>query len=457
MPADAFRDRLRTLRREDGSTRQGKAGSAARRGMIAEERPAGKKGGIPPWLARRLGGSQSIADSGQASLGEGFSLDPPTDLAVDEGEHGPWCARENRHACDYEHGDWALYEIDHADREAIALVAGDGALGKMDLRRAVYLDTETTGLSGGAGMHVFMIGLGTFAADGSGFHTWQGFLRGPEEERALLTETARRIRAASGLVTFFGKSFDRHRLEDKMRAAGVIPPFADLPHLDLYHPLRRLYGRAFPDSRLRTMESLLCGFERVGDLPGSQAPAAWMDYLRGRPHRLEGVFRHNLEDVLSLATLAAHLGRVLREDRGDRRPLSGSAASRAAALARLLGSNGRREDSLPWWDLAVARAKKDGQDKRTIAFERAETLRLLHRAAAARSALESFCAAPDDAQTAPALIALAKLLEHQFRDREMAAECCTRALGLLGMHHPGPDGARLERDLNRRLCRCQGL
>ena len=38
-------------------------------------------------------------------------------------------------------------------------------------------------------------------------------------------------------------------------------------------------------------------------------PAAWFDYLHGRPHRLEGVFQHNLDDVKSLVTLLAHVGR----------------------------------------------------------------------------------------------------------------------------------------------------
>jgi uncharacterized protein YprB with RNaseH-like and TPR domain len=152
------------------------------------------------------------------------------------------------------------------------------------------------------------VGLARF--EGDSFEIWQGFLPSPAEEAALLAETARRIRAASYVVSFFGKSFDRHRLEDKMRLYGIAPPFADKPHLDLYWPLRRLNKGRFADCRLRTLERELAGVTREDDLPGSFAPAAWFDYLGQRAHRLEGVFQHNLDDVKSLAVLLHALSRA---------------------------------------------------------------------------------------------------------------------------------------------------
>src|SRR5262249_23502452 len=156
---------------------------------------------------------------------------------------------------------------------------------------------------GGAGTHVYLVGIGRF--DGDAFEVWQGFARGPEEEAALLASCADRIRASSGLVTFFGKSFDRHRLQDKMRVHRIDPPFAERAHFDLYRACRGLYGRAFEDGRLATMERELCGVARERDLPGSFAPAAWFDFLAGREHLLEEVFRHNFDDVSSLVALAA--------------------------------------------------------------------------------------------------------------------------------------------------------
>jgi uncharacterized protein YprB with RNaseH-like and TPR domain len=212
--------------------------------------------------------------------------------------------RTTSFACAHRHGARALADALDFDRALLAAAAKDPRFADVDLARAVFLDTETTGLSGGAGTYVFLVGLGAFEADR--FDVWQGFLRDPREERDLLAETAERIAAASAIVSFFGKSFDRHRLEDKMRILGVPPPFEHVPHLDLYWPLRRLCAGRFENGRLKTLESALCGVARADDLPGSFAPAAWFDFLGNRPHQLEGVFRHNLWDVLSLVALLPH-------------------------------------------------------------------------------------------------------------------------------------------------------
>jgi uncharacterized protein len=235
----------------------------------------------------------------------------------------------------------------------VPFLARDPALAGIDLGRALYLDTETSGLSGGAGTWVFLVGLGSFR-DGA-FEVWQGFLAEPADERELLAETAERIRSASAIVSFFGKSFDRHRLEDKMRIHGVEPPFAGRPHLDLYHPLRRLYGPALPDGRLKTVERALCGVEREDDLDGSRAPAAWFDFLHGRAGEIEGVFRHNRDDVLSLVTLAAHLARTLTESRADGSPLEGCPAARARGIAKSLALAREHAGALAWFARAAER------------------------------------------------------------------------------------------------------
>lgn len=206
------------------------------------------------------------------------------------------------------HGHWPLVAALDSDVAALAGSARLPELPRLPLRDALYLDTETTGLGGGSGTYVFLVGLARF--DDRELSSWQGFLDSPAGEAALLAETARRIREASCVISFFGKSFDRHRLEDKMRLHGIAPPFVDKPHLDLYWPLRRLYRGRFADCRLRTLEHELAGVQREDDLPGSFAPAAWFDYLAGRPHRLEGVFRHNLEDVKSLCVLLHALSRA---------------------------------------------------------------------------------------------------------------------------------------------------
>jgi uncharacterized protein YprB with RNaseH-like and TPR domain len=408
---------------------------------------------------RREGGGESVpAEKVVRVQAETTACEVPTTtgspagLVPATGPDGEYLARSTWYERDARHGRFALSEIDHADSGDYELLTGDLALAELDLSRAVYLDTETTGLSGGAGTYVFMVGLGRFEerAGGTGFCCWQGFLDGPEDEAALLAECAERIRASSGVVSFFGKSFDRHRLEDKMRLVGVEPPFEAVPHLDLYHPCRRLYRTAYADGRLKTMECELCGVEREDDLPGAFAPAAWFDYLGKRPHRLEGVFRHNRDDVLSLVTLAAHLGAVRRERRADGTPLGGDGTTRALGLARSNGAVGAREAALQWFERALER---DARPRRSVLLERAELLRLMGRHSAAIHAYRELVSGDEDHCSAPALLELAKLLEHRTKDFAGALECCRAARTLLDRNHTGAEYGRLLRDLEHRAGR----
>jgi uncharacterized protein YprB with RNaseH-like and TPR domain len=309
-------------------------------------------------------------------MGVAASAEPRADLALEA--EGSVLARKTVFGTEHKHGQWMLDEIQGASTRVLALLARDPTLASIDLGRALFLDTETSGLSGGAGTWVFLVGLGAFERTVSGegrFLVWQGFLADPACERALLLHVADRIRAASTVVSFFGKAFDRHRLEDKMRLHGIDLPFAGRPHLDLYHPLRRLYrprgGGGLADGRLRTFERELCGVEREDDLPGSRAPAAWFDFLRGRPHELEGVFRHNRDDVLSLVVLAAHLSRTLEETREGGAALTGPAAARAGGVARVLVEAREHRESLAWFERAIERGGGSLPEAWARLFERA--------------------------------------------------------------------------------------
>ena len=288
------------------------------------------------------------------------------------------------------------------------LLAQDPTLSALALNGALFLDIETTGLSGGAGTKAFLVGLGRFHADD--FELWQGFLRGPEEEAALLAECADRIRAAGAIVTFFGKSFDRHRLEDKMRVHGIAPPFKDCLHLDLYHPCRRLYGGRFADGRLATMERELAGLRRERDLPGAFAPAAWYDFLAGRAHLLEEVFRHNRDDILSLAALCGALGSVVQAP--------GVADGRVcAALARSAAKLGHWADAAAWAQRAEG-GLEAGTELQELKFLRCSALRRCGAKFDEVALLQSVAAGPEPTLAARAAKELARALK---RGRARAA------------------------------------
>ena len=76
----------------------------------------------------------------------------------------------------------------------------------------------------------------------------------------------------------------------------------------LLHPVRRFYRGVWENCRLATVERELLGVMREDDLPGSEAPAAWLHYLRGgSAEKLRRVAHHNAQDLSSLAGLLLHL------------------------------------------------------------------------------------------------------------------------------------------------------
>lgn len=422
--AEDFTGRLARLRRER---------SAPPPDPEPTERPPASAP-LPGWLgrtlARRMGRGPGAppatlveARLEQAAAAWETLPGEPADLEEANGDLGAVAVRTRRlPAGTHRHGAFTLDEVRHADPEAIARLARDPALASMDLTKAVYLDTETSGLGGGAGTYVYMVGLGWF--EGSTWVSWQAFMRHPGEERALLAAVAERIAAHPCVVSFFGKSFDRHRLEDKMRICGVDPPFEGRPHLDLYYPLRRLTRGAFGDGKLQTMERGLLGFRRERDLPGALAPAAWFDYLAGRPHRLEGVFHHNHEDVLSLCVLAALLGRAVREQRSTGDALPGPADRRACALAETAASP---EEALRWAGAALARDVQ-GEDRRRMQVLRADLLRRARDPEGARVAYrDALMECLDDRHAVTLLTGASMLQEHQLGDRTNALANARRA------------------------------
>lgn len=62
-----------------------------------------------------------------------------------------------------------------------------------------------------------------------------------------------------------------------------------------------------PNVRLQTLERHKLGVHRPDDLPGAEAPVAFLDWVRDRSGPVDRVFEHNRLDVLSLVTLLGSL------------------------------------------------------------------------------------------------------------------------------------------------------
>lgn len=170
----------------------------------------------------------------------------------------------------------------------------------------LFLDTETTGLAGGTGTTAFLVGLARLTSDA--LVVRQYLITRFSGEPALLRAVADFSATARTLVSFNGKCFDLPLLATRYRLAGLSAPFLGWPHADLLHPVRRAFGRQWPDCRLGTTEHRLLGFDRPADLPSAEVPAVWLHWLRHRDvGRLPAVLEHNRWDLVSLAALVPAL------------------------------------------------------------------------------------------------------------------------------------------------------
>ncbi|MBB1089623.1 ribonuclease H-like domain-containing protein [Lysobacter sp. SG-8] len=172
--------------------------------------------------------------------------------------------------------------------------------------RLLFFDTETTGLAGGTGTRAFQIG----AADWHAGHlrVRQLLMTSMAAEPAMLREFARWLEPRTVLCSYNGRCYDAPLLKTRYRLARMVEPLGKLDHLDLLFPTRRFHKGRWENCRLGTIERRLLGIVREDDLPGSQAPAAWLSYLRGGAAAdLRRVCAHNHQDVVTLARLLLSL------------------------------------------------------------------------------------------------------------------------------------------------------
>jgi uncharacterized protein YprB with RNaseH-like and TPR domain len=177
---------------------------------------------------------------------------------------------------------------------------------ELDCADLLCFDTETTGLAGGTGTRAFMIGAADLV-DGQ-LRIRQLLITRIAAETAMLETFARWLLPHTVLVSFNGRSYDAPLLKTRYRLARLPCPLAPLAHLDLLHPARRRWRGRWENCRLATLERQVLGVVREDDLPGSEAPRAWRDWLRGGPATdLRRVLQHNHTDVRSLLQLLAVL------------------------------------------------------------------------------------------------------------------------------------------------------
>ena len=331
-------------------------------------------------------------------------IDPTIDelpfTRVDRPE-GPIYQRFVRHRPSHAVGRIPVDAAFTARADALALVALDPSIADADPTRALYLDTETTGLSG-SGTIAFLIGLAGF--EEGELVMEQLLLRTPSEEVALLGRVAERIESASLLVTFNGKAFDYPTLQARF-VMNHLPPLPARPHFDLLHVARRLHKSRLGSCTLKAVESEVLGFVRDMDIDGVDVAPRYAHFLRtGDESSILPVVEHNAWDVVSMAALVGLYGEPLGSLHGED----------LVGLARTF----RRARAFDRADLAATASIEGGAGAEGLRV-RAEIAKARGDRARALLDFEALAEAVDDPR---ARLELAKLYEHFVKEPGKAME-----------------------------------
>jgi uncharacterized protein YprB with RNaseH-like and TPR domain len=319
------------------------------------------------------------------------------------------------------HGSRSIKEMAAFDMKAAAILANNADIASFDSKDALFLDTETTGLAGGTGTFAFLIGLGWFEDDS--FRTQQLLARDFSEEKACLHFLFEVAQEKSFLVTYNGKTFDVGLLSTRFILNRLPDGLTAMPNLDLLHPARRLFGHRLENNRLSTMEKDIIGYHRYGDIPGSEIPQRYFDWLRYRdPRLLADIFEHNRLDVISMAALSIHLTEML----GCKPDILNNEHADLLAASRLLIDRGDQGKARTILEALI------NANNAHAAFEARKSLSLLNkRHGRWKDAVHIWDAillhSPGNFF---AVEEMAKYLEHRRRDFKKAIDLVNKALSL---------------------------
>src|SRR5919201_1613834 len=130
----------------------------------------------------------------------------------------------------------------------------------------LFLDTETTGLAGGTGTYVFLIGV-AHIAEGE-LVLRQHLLHDLGAETAFVEHLKAELEPFRACASYNGKTFDLPLLRTRFVMALRSELTVDESHLDLLHPARRLWKDRFGSTTLRQLEESVLDDARVPDIAG---------------------------------------------------------------------------------------------------------------------------------------------------------------------------------------------
>lgn len=332
--------------------------------------------------------------------------------------------------------------------DILGFLSREAAFDGLDLSSALFLDLETTGLSGGTGTVPFLVGLAYYRDER--FKVTQFFLDEMAEEGRLVEELGRFVREMGfkSLVTYNGKAFDLPLVETRFALHRAPCPLRGLPHLDFLFSARSLWKHRYESCTLFNLAREIVQAGRSEDIPGAEIPLRYFQYVRSGDFSLiEPILYHNQEDLLSLLGVVV-AGAVLVERNREAEARGGGDAMDLYGVARLFERAGDTARSAALLERALA-------GERGLSAEAGHTARrkLAHhfkKAKAWDKALPFWqeMAAGEDFEC---FRELSMYFEHTAKDYGEAVRAATEGLALSKGRSPAA-----ERDFEKRLARLRG-
>ena len=349
---------------------------------------------------------------------EGINKEPPAHSA--ECEHltqvFPMHHRQSRFYVD---------ELGGRFEKAAAMLIPGASPQELDFNKIAFVDTETTGLSGGSGVCAFLVAIGYLSPDG--FVVDQYLMNDFPAEPEMLRRVIEKLEQFDVIASYNGRSFDIPLLDTRFLLNSIRIQLAGRPQLDLLHPSRRIWKHRLRDCSLKSIEANVLDFWRIDDIDGWLIPETYFEFLRtGDRELLEPVISHNQLDVLSLAFIAQIILNAVEEP-----------------------GQAQFAYGLDWFGLGTLFAKHRRMEEATRCFERAMELDLPEEARpkcmrqlslthkrqgdwdSAVNLWNEETGVDDEAHDLFALEELAKYYEHRTRDLDGARDACRRAVTML--------------------------
>ncbi len=319
----------------------------------------------------------------------------------------------------------------HACKEVLESIFGFSFPEKISPEDILFLDTETTGLSGGVGTIAFQIGVGYFTS--SGYIVEQFLMHDYPEEPAMLQTLNALMKRYPILCTFNGHTFDVPLLKSRFLMNRISDANIPAIHADVLYPARRLWKLRLKSCTLWNLEQQLLNVTREDDLPGALVPQTYFQYLKdGQFEPLKKILEHNKQDIVSLAQLFYHLCKQVDA------PEQITEAEDLFSLARALEKGGNTSKAMHCYRLST---------ETTLAGQACQAMaKIEKRNGNVQTAVKLYQQMLRTGKdTVSACEALAKLYEHQLKDIPKAVAYTRQALLLLSEPSLFRDGTVQER------------